>query len=389
MSSHASPHQLSRPSGLSAPAMLLLGRFKFPVKALIISLVFLAPLSYLMLNLYRAEDTQIQFTEQERHGVRVMTAFQAVMHGLLDVRNATRAGLAGGSLDTKADYLAGRQRVDDALKQLEASVRQHNDPLALTGEVAKLTSAFASTANSKNGVDDKRRTVFGPVTAAAVELLQRMGDQSNLVLDPDLDSFYLMNALVLTMPQALEDLGQLWGWGTFAIQKGALTTDVEKRYFVWDAGASTGLKNAREHFGRAVKYNPALKAQLDISGLDVALAFREKVKSVDEMGASDLTPERVYAEGKQAVAAAVGVYESGLRALDGLLEQRQVRLEKRCGSALPALSRPLAWPSIFSTRSTASCNWGCQLSRAIWANSPMVICAGGHTRPGPKMKRLC
>lgn len=43
------------PRGFLAPGMYLMGRFTFPIKALIISLVFLAPMSYLMYSLYDAK----------------------------------------------------------------------------------------------------------------------------------------------------------------------------------------------------------------------------------------------------------------------------------------------------------------------------------------------
>jgi len=320
-----STNRAALPRGFFSPGMYLLGRFFFPVKALIISLVLLLPLAYLMFNLYLVESGQIDFAHQERHGVRIMGVLQRTMHGLLEVRNATRAGLGGG-LNTQPDYAAAWQRIDGGLSELEMAVAQHGDPLNLSAEVAKLKAAFAVTAASKQGVDDNGRTVFGPVTAATIELLQKLGDRSNLVLDPDLDSFYLMNGLVLTMPQALEDLGQLWGWSSYALQRGALTTDVERRYYVWDAVASTELKKAKEHFERAIRYNNGLQSKLDLSGIDRALSFRNQVKSVDELVASPLTPQQAYDEGRKAVADAMAVYQTGLAALDELLQARQARL---------------------------------------------------------------
>ena len=328
----------SSPRGFLAPAMYLMGRFTFPIKALIISLVFLAPMSYLMFSLYDAENTQIEFAAMERHGVRVMAKFNPFMHALLDVRNATRAGL-GGSLDTAADYASARQRVEASISGLDAAVRQDGDPLGLTSDVEKIKQAFAGTLASKNGVDDKGRTVFGPVTSAAVELLQKMGDRSNLVLDPDLDTFYLMNALVLSMPKALEDFGQIWGWSAYALQKGALTSDEEKRYFVWDAVATTGLKATKENFQRAIGYNASLSSRVKLEGIDRALAFRERVKSIDALVASDGNkPEVIYGEGKQAMKDAIGLYDSGLQALDELLVQRQQKLYRVVWWSLASVS---------------------------------------------------
>lgn len=139
----------------------------------------------------------------------VLKDFAPVLQGVIDTRNATRALLGGH--DAGAGYSAPRERTDKALVRLEAGLSGGPDTLVLRPVVAKLKSEWEKTASAKNGVDEKGRTVFGPVTGAAVELLNLIGDNSNLVLDPDLDSFYLVNSLVLTLPKTLEDLGQLWG----------------------------------------------------------------------------------------------------------------------------------------------------------------------------------
>jgi hypothetical protein len=193
----------------------------FGAKALIVSVVFMVPIAYLGATSYLNLHDQVQFTVRERQGVQVMTGFVPVMHALLDVRNATRASLGG--FDASADYTTARQRVDAGLQKLEALVQESGDPLGIAAEVHALKQVFVATAAVKNGADDQGRTVFGPVTQAGVDLLQKMGDNSNLVLDPDLDSFYVMSALVLNLPKVAEDLGQLWGWGTFAMSKGGLS----------------------------------------------------------------------------------------------------------------------------------------------------------------------
>lgn len=94
-------------------------------------------------------------------------------------------------------------------------------------------------------MDANKRTVFGPVTKASIGLLEAIADNSNLVLDPEVDTFYLVNALVVSLPKTLGDVGQLWGWGTFgAAQQGLLPPDL-LRYSVWNAGG--GLAEVAFH----------------------------------------------------------------------------------------------------------------------------------------------
>ncbi|WP_432973203.1 methyl-accepting chemotaxis protein [Dactylosporangium sp. CA-233914] len=57
------------------------------------------------------------------------------------------------------------------------------------------------------GLDDRIAAVpaaGGPAAASALaDLVTRIGDNSGLILDPDLDSFYVMDALVVELPRAL------------------------------------------------------------------------------------------------------------------------------------------------------------------------------------------
>ena len=55
----------------------------------------------------------------------------------------------------------------------------------------------------------QRRTLaaYDRLTAATVALIVQAGNESNLILDPDLDSYYAMDALVNKVPLALDTAG--------------------------------------------------------------------------------------------------------------------------------------------------------------------------------------
>jgi methyl-accepting chemotaxis protein len=175
-------------------------------------------------------------------------------------------------------------------------------------------------------VDDSGRTVFGPVTAAGVELLTRIGDDSNLVLDPDLDSFYLVSALVLSVPKTLESLGQLWGWGTYAAMKGGLNPDNESKWHVWSAQVVSGTQDARQYFERATKANPSLTKMVDLKPFDNALKLHAQGQLV-VFGQQHSDAAKYFADGKHALDELMGLYDRALPALDGLLLVRINKLE--------------------------------------------------------------
>jgi methyl-accepting chemotaxis protein len=323
--------------GIWAPGVRLFRNLRFRSKALLISVVLLLPAMLVGTAYLRGVQDQLQFTAKERAGVAAMQQFVPVLHAVLEVRNATRATLGGH--DASQDYAAGRQRVDQALAKFGTHLKDSGDPLGLTERLATMQTAWTATATSKNGADDKGRTVFGKVTEASLAVLRGLSDESNLVLDPDTDSLFLINGVFLTMPRASEDLGQIWGWGTYAVAKGGLENPEQfRRYAVWGARATGGIDDTRDFFDRAFNANPALKAKIDLKGFDEAAKFLKGSDTADMIKAA-LEPAEVYAAGRKAMAAYFTVFNQVLPVLDGLLQARsaQLQFERNAKAAAVAL----------------------------------------------------
>jgi len=307
--------------GIWAPGVRMFRAIGFSSKAAIISAVFVLALIVPMLGLLQKLEEQIGFSQREQAGVAAMQRFLPVLKGVIDVRNATRANLGG--FDAKDDYTQGRATVDEALSRFDTELKAQADPLNLRPQFDALRTAWQGTAQAAMGVDDKKRTVFGPVTHASIALLEAIGDNSNLVLDPEVDTFYLINALVISLPRTMEDLGQVWGWGTFAAaQQGLLPPDL-LRYSVWNAGVKRGLDDARGFFKRALHQNPTLAKEVAFEpAFAKAEALRKRLEGDALAGGMVFEPVEVYAEGRTSVAAMAGLYERAMPALNARLQHR-------------------------------------------------------------------
>jgi len=322
------PGPSNRPAGIFGVGMRWMGNLQFGGKALLICLMFLLPLGLFGYFYASAELAQMNFTAQERAGVTAMRQFVPIYTGVLKTRNATRATLGG--FDGKARYQAARSQTDLAVETFDKYLSESADPIKLKPEFDKLKAAWAATAQSANGADKEGRTVFGPVTSSVAAMLVLIGDNSNLVLDPDLDSFYLVNAMVLTMPNLAEDLGQLWGWGTYALAHPGLSIDIEKRYLVWATGVETGLKQTRAYLQRATAANPGLAAQLDIAAFDEVAAFHKFAADHEALvQQTDLTPLKYYEKGEAMLQRLQSFYDKGLPVLDNLLQVRLASMQQR------------------------------------------------------------
>ena len=304
--------------GFWSPGVRLFRSLHFKSKALIVSAAFLVPIVLLAVTLWSSTQDVVDFANKERAGVAALRLLVPVYESVLEVRNATRAKLSG--FDSAADYTKARERTERTLATFKASVSGGRDPLGLAPAVEKLEAAWKATAQSNNGADGNGRTVFGPVTAALTDLLVKVGDDSNLVLDPDVDSFYLVNAMVLTLPLAAEEVGQVWGWGTYALTKGGLDEKNGKRFHAWSTNAESKLAETRTYLGRAIAFNPALKAAIDQAPLDAANNFVKTTAEALESNKADAA--KLYADGRAATTGLFKIYATALTELDGLLATR-------------------------------------------------------------------
>ena len=274
-----------RHHGIWAPGVRLFRRMQFKSKAGIICAVLLAPLAMVSWALWQAKQDVIDFAEKERAGIAVMAHAAHFLNELTNSRNAARA-IAGGH-DAKADLATARSQADVALAEVEKHLTASGDPLAVRPSFDKLKTAWAATAAAPTALDAEGRTVYGPVVTQMQEFLVRIGDDSNLVLDPDVDSFYLINSMVLELPKAMENTGQTRAWSTFAAAKGQIDKKDLARFQVWAAGTGSGVAALRDYIQRAVTANPALKGRIELDKLDQVAAYLSLAQSAVSDGKNE------------------------------------------------------------------------------------------------------
>ena len=312
-------------TGFFGPGVGLMGNVSFMAKALIITLVFLLPVALLGYFFVSAQNDQVSFSAKERVGVATFKQLVPVTTAVVKVSNAARA--SAGGYDAAAPWAAARAEVDSTIKAFEAELANSGDPLGLKAGLGELKDAWARASQSPSGVDADGNTVYGPVSEALVKLLGSVGDNSNLVLDPDIDSYYLFS-MMYAMPQMTEDMGQLWGWGTFSMQrhqsaKKDLDSKDVLRYVVWAASVKSAAGVSKDYLDKAVAYNPTLKTRLDLGVLEGVNAFYDLAKDPETLQKSDkLTAAQYFEKGQSAVDRLTSFYTKGLPVLDEILVAR-------------------------------------------------------------------
>jgi methyl-accepting chemotaxis protein len=190
---------------LFAPAANLLSRLRFAHKFALIGLVLVVAVGVVGRAYLNVQHTQIAFSAKERVGIRVIEPIGELLGSLAAARaDAVRA--AAGDEDA-AGALDGRVAdVEDAVGKVDAAVAADGEELALKPQWSELKGSIESTLADLPAGVAPRSKALGALTSGASALIVKAGDTSNLILDPDLDSFYVMDALVTKVPGVLTGL---------------------------------------------------------------------------------------------------------------------------------------------------------------------------------------
>jgi methyl-accepting chemotaxis protein len=308
----------------------MLKRLKIWQKMVLIAVVFSLPITVLLFLLNSEKQIAINFAEKEIVG-------DAYVRPLKDLMRATqergRAVLAG------QDAAALNPGVETALATLDQAQESHGAALNTGAYHEALRSAWATLRAGSGGHAD-----FVKAIRAA---LSQAGDTSNLILDPDLDTYYIMDGLLLNLPSLSDNLDQA--------AEGVVRLAGKKKLQPEEVGAVITLRSLIRSDLDKLKNDLAVAVKNNASG---SLAPRVTAP-VQEMAASTeayltLLGSKVVAGNRVTdpialAAAGVKAQESLYRAWsvfldseDMLLQERIVRFDQRRSSAIVAVAVVLA-----------------------------------------------
>jgi methyl-accepting chemotaxis protein len=211
----------SRVWSMFHPASLLMGRLRYLGKFVLIGLVMLAPLAYVGHAYLDQQGAQIAFSAKERVGVTYITPLTRVL--------VLTAGMRAQAVDAATGTPGAKARVATLRASLAAAVREMNGvdsrvggTLSTTREWRSLKGRLAKLPAGAGSDPAAVLTAYNTATAAVQHLIVTAGNNSNLILDPDLDSFYLMDSMVNRIPALLDQAGAAAGLEVVAARTGSI-----------------------------------------------------------------------------------------------------------------------------------------------------------------------
>lgn len=197
-----------------SPAARMMRGLPMATKFAIVCASFLVPLAYLLYSVVQDRRAALDFSARELQGVELLERLAPTLKAAANVRSHTVrvAAKLEGAEATKADAASQFKQV---LRAVDAELAKA-DPFSLRGELAKLmeqADKFTSTAHADI---EAAQDEGDALVESTVQLIGSAATESNLALDPDADTYYLMLVATDSTPRLQSALGKARGLGYVA-----------------------------------------------------------------------------------------------------------------------------------------------------------------------------
>jgi signal transduction histidine kinase/CheY-like chemotaxis protein/HPt (histidine-containing phosphotransfer) domain-containing protein len=295
-------------SRLLAPAVLLMQRLSYAHKFLLLCVLIAVPLG-LLTWLWLAElGRRLDDTRQELRGVEYLTALRAVLEPLAEAD--ARAAIRGRRED--GDALVERLRA--GASAVDAVDRREGGQLGTTDLWAAL----------------RPRVVHGAVSPGMLitetsALVSHVGDTSRLTLDPQLESYYLIDAVVDRLPTLARHLNAL---GVHLVREAAAPGSPVDRADTLVALRLADVEKDALDRGHAVAFRstPGLRPAVE-PALAATWTAVEQLASLARRTGPPAAPDEVIRRHHEAVMAVWAHYDRAADALARQLRGRATGLE--------------------------------------------------------------
>ncbi len=291
----------------------------------LLSAVFMLPVAFLAWLLVVQSTKDIDFAAKELDGSRYIAA----LRGLI--------------VEIVLDHYAGRVTAASALVAVREAEAAMGTAKGSGEPFAELEAAMTSL-----GAGDTPAS-FAAAMAATRGVVSRVGDGSNLILDPDLDSYYAMDMTVLRLPELMDASGRALDLA-LVMAEGGRDLAVSAEFLTRMGAYDTAVANLAASLDAAYRGNPdgSMKPALDPVHAAFAAAARDYSDALARLSPGAATdsprPDAATLTALQAetVRQADRLWQAALAEMDRLLAARIAGFRAKLWSSLGAALAVLA-----------------------------------------------
>lgn len=315
--------------------MNLFGNLKIWKKLALVVMVLMIPIVLMAYLLLMEMNVNIDFTHKEITGTQYVQQVRMILQRLAEHRGMSNAYLSGDA-SFREKIMNKKTQLDEDIQALDTIDAQSGGPLESTAQWQAIKTDWQSLNASVFNVTPAES--FARHTAIITKLLDliiHIGVTSNLILDPQADSYFLIDAIIAQLPMLGEDLGKLRGLSAGIVARRQITDGEKITLSKLIARSKILWEGVQNSVNLAFGYNEELKSALNrsesamITQVESFLTLVERSIIDSESLDSALTASDIFAAGTRAIEAGFMLFDTAAPELRTLLQSRIADLTSR------------------------------------------------------------
>ncbi|WP_337870578.1 methyl-accepting chemotaxis protein [Meiothermus sp.] len=320
----AAPTQMMQAGGL-------LGSLKIWQKLLLISLAFLIPVLFLVVSTYNTQQYRINFAWNEASGTQYLNKIYESMVKVGQHRRSADRLLTGQGSREEVQKKAAE--VDAALEALQTFDQRLKGKMGVSEQIAALRQNWNRLKTQAASLDSiSNFEEHAALMLDIQKLIVQVGNNSQLVNDPEIETYYLMQSTVFNIPILLEEMSRLDNLGTNLLNK--RSANAYERAEVNALAVKIGQSSAelKQYLEYATQKNPKVGAALaETLNQTQGLVREAYVLAINEIVAPTkltFSPRDYNTTFGTAIDSLTNYGFASLAQLDNLLEERMFYLQR-------------------------------------------------------------
>ncbi|SDG32208.1 HAMP domain-containing protein [Paenibacillus sp. cl6col] len=310
---------------LLSPFTSILSRLKYGQKFMLISVLFIIPIIVLLYEWNATQQTQINFIRGEQAGVEQISEIMPFMLQVQQQRGLIN-GYLNGNKEAKSTIEAKLQEIAQLIEHIEAKFRKENLPqsyekwASIHREWIELRDSYESLKASDSFVRHSK------LVEQIEELIVNSADESELSLDNEINSYYLMRLVVQELPALIENSAFIRGTGNGILASRTLTDELKIQLLLREYESKTALVSLNKSLSKIAESQSNINVNLVEKGGQVAhniqnylVLLEQEIIHKQEMS---MNPDTFFTQGTVAITTADEVFKLAIMELDHILQER-------------------------------------------------------------------
>ncbi|KAM3098616.1 response regulator [Phormidesmis sp. 146-12] len=285
---------------------------------------FTLPLAVVVQQLVAEIDVEIRFTQNEKHGLEYNKALRKLLENAIQYRRLANLYLSGNASDEET-LLASQRAIAANIQAIDIVDRRLGKTLKTTKNWTAIKQDWASL-KAEELTTERSFVRHTALIESILAQITHVGDTSNMILDPNLDAYYLLDALITKLPSAVEKTAQAKEFGTEVAARQKITLSEEAQMTVFNYSINTPMSAIARGTQVIFEYNPQVRAALQTSVRTSLSSTNDFLQLIHEDTLQTISSESIdySGVGSQAIADQFRLYDAMVPATDQLL---QIRLD--------------------------------------------------------------